>query len=251
MKRVFDATRINEIINDPNVHRFVAEKGAGHLDMGPLLEDRRNILLMDDKDNGGILFHCLDAGLYEAHTSFLPQARGAGALKFAREAITWMMARTDCIELATKVPDFNQQAVMFATAAGMVFDFQRSKAWHGPDGLCAVRYYSLSYQGWAATALGNAERGRRFHDALERFGAHIEHGSDPVHDLHVGAAVETARGGQIEKAIVFYNRWAVRTGYHPVRLVAKEPPIVDIGNALVLISETDIEVLKCRPPLQT
>jgi hypothetical protein len=246
MIRAFEAARINEIINDPNVHPFIAERGTGPLDMAPLLEDRRNVLLMEERQRGGILFHWLDGGLYEAHTSFLPQARGPTALNFARDAISWMMTHTDCIELVTKVPVFNGAAVAFAVAAGMISDFERPDAWNGPDGVCYVRYYSLSYQGWMAHAPGNGECGSSLHKILERAGSHVDHGIDLAHECHVGASILTAQAGQLDKAVVFYNRWARRAGYAPVRIVAKDPPIIDIGNALILIGQGDVEVLKCQ-----
>jgi hypothetical protein len=245
VRRVFDATEINPIVNHPEVFPRVAEWGSNPIDLAALIADHRNVMLMGI--GGGIFFHFLDIGLYEAHTAFLPEHHGLETLDFARDAITWMMTNTDCIELVTKVPVFNRPAMTFTLAAGLTFDFERQDAWNGPDGRCGVRYYSMSYQRWAANAAGLVDIGAKFHVKLHAECSGDEHPDDLAHDQHVGAAIAAAMGGQVDKAIVFYNRWGARAGYAPIRLASRpgEPAIINIGTALIYVGADGVEVLKC------
>jgi hypothetical protein len=54
------------------------------------------------------------------------------------------------------------------------------------------------------------------------------------------------RRGLIDKGIALYNRWARLAGYETIALIAVNPPVIDIRDALIAVKGEDMEVLLCR-----
>lgn len=146
IRRSFDAAEINAILNDPSVLPFVGLPGMGHLDMTPVIADRRNVVLM--AEGGGLIFHHQGDGQFEVHTQFLPSWRGRHALRAATEAVSWMFAETDCRLITTKVPDGNYAAGALARRVGLMFRYTEDAAWPTDRGPVAVRWYSVSKDEW-------------------------------------------------------------------------------------------------------
>jgi len=248
--REFDASRINEIVNHPQVRPWLTEAGVNsEIDLSRLIANQDNVLLMID--GGGILFHWQEPGVYEAHTQFLPSVRGRSALAATRDSIRWMFTRTDCMEILSKVPVHNKGAEVWAQLSGASLDFERQDAWISWDGPVAVRYFALRYHDWVKRSVPLVERGRWFHEKLEaeksRLGIQTpRHSDDSAHDRAVGSAIEMILGGQIAKGIILYNRWARFSGYQPIGLVSEDPVIIDIRDCLVRVLDRDFEVLPCQ-----
>ena len=249
IRREFDATRINTVVNDPSVHPWVCLPGQGVLDLSPVVGDPRNVLLMADR--GGLLFVQHEPGVYEVHTQFVKEVRGRAVVEATRAAVHWMFTKTDCMEVLTKVPQGNVAAEALTRLVGGVLDFERSNAWPSDKGQRAVKFYGLRYADWVRSARALEERGHWFHERLEsekaRLGsAAVIHDDDPAHDRHVGAAVEMILSGQVAKAIVLYNRWARFAGYAELRVVSASPVIIDIQEALIAVNGDNFEVIKCQ-----
>lgn len=255
--REFTADRLNAIVNHPAVHQWVAMPGQGALDLSGVVADECNILLMGD--GGGILFHQLDHGVYEAHSQFLPEARGPKALATMREAFHWMFIRSNCMEILTQVPSHNRAASVFARRCGGVLDFVRENAWQTENGPVSIEYYGLRYADWIRTASGLVESGEEFHDRLKTSMKaagypDMHHPEDKAHDRYVGAAYEMISAGQIAKGMTLYNRWARFTGHDPIVLVA--PDILDIGHVFLRpkcstielqeVNWREFEVIQCQ-----
>lgn len=246
--REFSAERLNHVANHPDVRPWVGG-GSGALDLTPLVADQRNMLLMGQ--GGGVLFQFLDPGLYEAHTQFLPEARGKEAVLAVKDALRWMFTRSDAIEIVTKVPNGNAAALGLVRAIHGQKLFDREKVWPTADGLTGVAYYSLPIMTWAGKAEELAVSGQSFHGKLEAAksataGAAPLHDDDEAHDRYVGATVEMIAAGQVAKGINFYNRWSRFSGYGPVAVIATNPVVVDIGDALIAVRDDDFDVLLCR-----
>lgn len=246
--REFSAERVNAVANHPGVRPWVGG-GDGPLDLSGLVANPANVLLMGQ--GGGVLFQCLAPGLYEAHTQFVPDARDAGAVRAVKDALRWMFTRTDAIEIVTKVPDGNKPALGMVRAIHGQKLFERDGIWPVAGRFEAVSYYTLPIMAWAATADGIAASGEWFHGKLEaakadRDGALPPHDDDPAHDRYVGATVEMIAAGQVDKGLAFYGRWAVFAGYGPIRAIAANPLVIDIGDALVAVRDDDFSVLLCR-----
>jgi hypothetical protein len=159
---------------------------------------------------------------------------------------------TDCMVLQTKAAAFNRAVIVFAPLLGWRFEFERKAVWPTDDGMADMSFFSLRYEEWVRTAPGLVEAGRAFHarldDEFERHKAAIDnHPDDESHDRYVGACIEMIYGGQPEKAVVLYNRYARFAGYAPVAMLARSPLMIDIGTALLMIENDNFKVVKCRP----
>jgi hypothetical protein len=162
-----------------------------------------------------------------------------------------MFTHTDCMILQTRVPAFNKGAAVMARAVGGTLDFERKGAWATDSGPVDVSYWSLKYEDWLKKTPSLMDAGREFHKLLdaerERVGAPDDsHPDEDCHDLYVGACVEMIRGGQPEKAIILYNRWARFAGYEPVSIASRDPLIIDIKSAALLVEDGTFRMHKCR-----
>lgn len=254
-KRDFTAARVNRVCNDPSIFADISLPQQESLDLSPVVSDLRNIVLMCDE--GGIVAHWREPGVYEIHTQFTERYRGVSAVRTTREMISWLFLHSPAMELQTKVPDCNQGAQGLVKAISGRFEFERQGAWQGPQGPCAVAYYTLRWTDWLYSpwAMGGlATRGEWFHQRLEAakraFLAPSEaHAPDAAHDVNVGATIELIFHGQVDKGLTLYNRWSRFAGYAEVRLVSASPLIIDIQDAIILvdIAGKDFEVLQVRP----
>lgn len=258
VRRSFDAAEINPILNDPAVFRFAACEGLnpGSLDVTPLLSDHRNVLLMAER--GGILFLWHEPGVYEVHTNFLkPEKKerpepGPPIGNACRAAYRWMFTHTDCMILLTRIPAHNRAAAVFAPLFGWVKEFERKAVWPSvEDGMVDMSFCSIRYDDWVRKTPSLKKSGRAFHERLEEeFKRHgrvdPQHPDDDCHDLHVGACAEMIMGGQVEKAIALYNRWARFAGYGLMAPVSLEPVVIDIGNALLQVTDDTFKVIMVR-----
>lgn len=239
-----DANFLNEVANRPDVRPMLG--GLGVLDLGPSLADPRNVAL--ENDHGGFLFVNLGAGRYDLHTLFLPEGRGRPLLEAASVAARHMFTSTDCVELVTRCPEPNRAADLMVRRCGFRPIFERPGAWE--DG-SAIRYFWLAFEDWRAIDPLIAAEGRAFHHLIER-AKHVAgsrsptHPDDPAHDRAAGAASLMAKAGQPRKAVLTYNRWAELAGYAPIVLLSEAPPIIDIQDAVLGLSDGELEVLLCR-----
>jgi hypothetical protein len=254
IRREFDAAPVNRILNDPSVFPLISAPGIEKFDISDFIADTANYFLCVD---GGCIIFAPDmpgSGLYEVHTNFLPSYRGKYAIRASLEAYRWMFTRTDCMMLQTRVPAFNKAAARFCAIVGASLWFDRAAAWPMNDGPpVSVKYYTLSYMDWTSCYPGPLiESGRRFHDRLEsereRVG-HPEpagHPNEECHDLHVGACAEMIYGGQPEKAVQLYNRWARFAGYQQIAMLQRSPLVIDIGDCVLSVQDHTFRVIKCR-----
>lgn len=245
IQRTMDATFLNEVSNHPEVRPWLG--GDGVLDLGALADNPDNVLL--ETDGGGWVLHPLLPGVYELHTMFLPEGRGRSYFAAAREALRWMFSATDALEIVTKCPDDNGPARMAASIAGFRERFHRDDAWKPGVG---VSYQVFSIDDWFVRDKECLAAGRAFHDTLEAAktaaGSTLPtHPDDEAHDRAVGAAVLMIRGGNMSKAVAFYNRWAIFAGYATIE--ALSPSLVDVRDAIVEVRGDAMGVLKCRSGL--
>lgn len=237
ISRHFDATRLNEVINHPAVHPWVCGSIEGQLDMTPAVADRRNVLLMGE--HGGIIFHCHQPGLYEAHTQVVPEGRGQWCLDMTNAALHWMFARTDCIEVLTRVPKGNYAARTLTKAAGLTSRFINPHGWAYGKRVVAAEVFGLTIQDWIAKApelhgLGSAVRER-----LDRLKPSIAIDTcDEGNDRHLAAAFAMIVGGQPEKGVVFFNRWAAMTDQPPLAMFSRKPLAFNRNGVLIVFRAT-------------
>lgn len=247
--REFAAARLNNVVNHPEVRPWVAMQGQGVLDLSPVVADLNNVLLM--AAGGGFIFQNFGDGVYEVHSQFLPEHRGEAVIAAARDAERYMFTRTDCMEIRSKVPEGNVGAAAFARKMRYELQFERANAWLSDRGSLSVKYYARTLNQWVNQADELKASGEWFHHKLEE--AKVASGSttpihddDKAHDLYVGATVEMIQAGQIGKALAFYGRWAPFAGYGPIALIATNPVVIDIGDAILAVRGDDFDVILTR-----
>lgn len=252
IRRSFDAGEINAVLNDPSVLPIITIPGLDTIDVSPLVANTNNILLM--ADGGGVLFCQHEPGIYEVHTNFLPEFRGRNAIRASLAAYRWMFTRTDCMVLLTRAPVPNKAANKFCHIVGATLEFQREKVWPTKEGNVDLNFYALRYDDWLRQTPDLMKSGQAFHDRLETERVRLDHQTpihpdEDCHNLHVGACAEMIYGGQPEKAVVLYNRWARFVGfdcYKPVSVVSRSPLLIDIAQAILLVGDGDFKVIKWR-----
>jgi hypothetical protein len=248
VERVFDAERINELVNDPAIRPDVANMDEGVLDLSPQIANRAHIMLMGD--HGGVMFFNLLPGIYECHTVVKPEARGPWSLGLAKACLHWMFTRTDAYEVVTRVPRPHQAGKGLAISAGMRMEFSRPDMvdFHGEKVTADI--YSLRIQDWVPKADVIEEMGfwvhKRLHEEAKRIGVTKEaHPNDPNHNRYLGAAYEMACAGQPVKALAVYNRWAQIARHATVDLISLKPVIFKMDIGLMTIRDGDFEITPC------
>jgi hypothetical protein len=248
IRRSFDASEINPILNSPGVFEAIKLPGMDKFEISSVVQNPANVLLL--AEGGGIIFAQQEPGIYEVHTAFVEQFRGRHAIRASREAYRWMFTHTDCMVLQTKVPDFNRAAYKFCELVGAVREFSRKAVWPTDNGPVDMSYWTLRYDDWIRITPSLKESGRAFHRRLDEefalHGAEDNHPDEDCHDIYVGVCAETIYAGQPEKAVVLYNRWAAFAGYKPIALVSKSPLLIDIGSALLQVTNDTFKVIQCR-----
>lgn len=252
IERVFDGEKINRIVNDPSVYPWVRGPAEGPLDLGPLLMDQKNVCLLDKL--GGCLFVPQSPGIFECHSQFLPEGRGEKAVQTAREALHYMFTRTDAVEIWTRCPKGNLGARILAKVIGGREEMTVTNGWVQDGKVIPATIFSLTVQEWMRTAPGLEEIGSWFHHKLEEEYQSVGyaeplHEDDANHNRYVGAAVEMIRSGQPYKGEVFYNRFAVMSGYAPIKITGTDPVRVNIRDATLELHGRNFFVADLHPSL--
>ena len=212
MRRSFDSQFINSVINHESVKDWAEIKGLG--DLSPIVDDLRNVLLTND--HGGFVYIQVAPGTYEVHTQFLPEGRGAKALKAAIDSVKYMFINTDCMRILSKARPDNTGACQLAERV------LNQKGFNG-----TYNYYSLEYMEWVETDPSNKLKGVEFHDLVED---DTNHDEDDTHDYHVGAAIALCEANNALKAQQVYNYWAIASGYEMATIDSLNPLIISVGS---------------------
>lgn len=244
VERTFDPQRMNAIMNHPAVRPTIADMPEGRIDATEVMRHETTYALIGD--HGAVLLHANIPGIYEVHTNILPEGRGGWTLDFLESAKLWMFAQTDCFEVLTRVPRGHLQAKAATLAAGMTLEFERPKC-RFMDKEVPVEIYSIDIAKWASTCPFLEDIGADFHEEIVREwrrngGTEDGHGYDENHNRYVGAAVAMVRGGQVLKAVNFYNRWAVVSRHPGVRIVSVDPVVVEFDNGYMTVADGEVRI---------
>lgn len=249
IERVFEASRLNHIANDPGVYPWVAGALQGPIDLSLVAADPSNVALL--WSHGACVFRRHQVGLYEVHTMVLPAGRGARTIDCVRECLHWMFCHTDAVEIWTRAPRGNLGARALAKSIGGTLEFTAERGWIKDEIVVPAAIFALKIQDWMRDAPELPAFGAEFHMKLEdeyrRLGkSEPVHPDDAIHDRYVGAAVEMIRGGQPFKAQIFFNRWAHMAAYQEMRIVGTDPVMVDIHDAVLEVHGGSFFVAECR-----
>jgi hypothetical protein len=231
----------NTLANNPCIRPWIG--GTEPLDLTALVLDPENYCFLTDCHQGGYVVRKIHLGLYECHSLALESARGKPMLRLMRDGFRYLFCATPCIEVVTTCPDGNPAASRWADLAGFREAFRREGSFNMGGQMVGASYRSLTYADWVFKDVRNRKDGEVFHEVLEAVRPH-SHPDDPAHDYYVGATVEGCRRGNIEKAVMWYNRWAAHAGYMQARIVSVTPPVLDIGDAIVHLVDDQPSVLR-------
>jgi hypothetical protein len=126
IRRTIDADEIDELINHPLIRPTIG--GDGALCADKLVEDRRNIFLVDE--GGGALFAWRGPGIYEGHSFFL--VRGREAISLGRAMLAIMQDQADMVWGLT--PESLRHVRLFNRKIG----FKSSGLLETPEGRCEL-----------------------------------------------------------------------------------------------------------------
>ena len=90
IQRHFDAERLNEIANDPDVRPTCGGDGKSYLNFDAFVSDPKNHALVWDQ--GALLFYWTAPETYELHVMVLPEGRGKDAYRMVQEGIDCLIA---------------------------------------------------------------------------------------------------------------------------------------------------------------
>lgn len=229
------AKELNEIVNHPEII-------GGHLldGMEPPLDvssslDRGGCGVLGD--GFGFLLDPVVPGVFEVHTSILPEHRNK-SVEITLKSIGEVFTQSSALEIVTRVRD-NKPAKQLALSVGMQKTFERGE----------TEYFSIHISRWAAAAEQFKELGQEFHTILEKSGVETDHGKDENRDQYVGITVAMARAGMYEKAVWFYNSWAKLSGFNPADLIEQDKMF--IGSTIIQITKNEIKVMIGRMESET
>lgn len=247
VKRSRNVEHFDRVANHDSVRPHLG--GDGELKLAVVMDNLQNYAF-ETPHGGYILLDC-GAGRYDVHSFFLPEGRGHEALVAMREVSAYMFTHTDCTEGRTTVPQGNEGAFVLAKRGGFELRFELERMmWRPAEGkTIRASFLALTLEKWALTSLAALDAGRWFHQQLDAAIAGALHPDEAVHDRMVGAAVLMTRNGQPEKAVAFYNAWALTAGYAPITIASRRfarPIVLDVVSALLEVTEDGMEILLCR-----
>lgn len=257
LKRTMDAAFLNSVAAHPEVKPYVGPLSADGLTQALL--NSAHVALQGDL--GGFIGIKLADSIYECHSLFLPEGRGAYSLDAMREGLRYLFTRTDCMKVVTKVPEGNKAALGAARTMGFSNAFVLERGWLQEDStLGKVSIMTLSLEKWMSMDALCASKGEWFHHRLEELTDALDkkipvHYEEPAHNRAAGAAVQMYEAGNAVKATAVYNLWAMQAGFQKIGLMQEAPVIIDMSyqdeksaqHLLVIgITGGDMEVLLCQ-----
>jgi len=225
-----DTALVNSICGDPEVRKWTANDGAPPFDATPWLTSRTALVVL--VDGGCFLSNHLGDTTYEVHTNVLPGFRGKAAIINGGLALMLAFLTSPAETFKTRVPANNLRAKWFAEALGFRPTFLQERKWLQGGVLHDIIHYSLSIDEWILRG-HLATVGKLFHQEVEKLEGHPPHAEDFAHDCYVGAAVAMCNAGHPTKALKLYNRWALESGYVPMKLLSTSPLVVDAQDFLI------------------
>ncbi len=219
---------LNEIINHPDVYdgHLITEKQEGPIDCTEYFERGAFGVI---GEGFGFLLDPLVPGVYEVHTSIMPEFRHKSKA-ITLESMGEVFTQTSALEIVTRIKN-NPAAKQLALSVGMRKTFERDD----------VEYFSIHISQWAATADQFIPVGEKFHTTLEEAGAESDHGKDENHDHYVGIAMAMAYAGLLEKGVWFYSMWARLANFAPIQALSDNKFL--IGNSIVQFVDNELTVL--------
>lgn len=154
-----------------------------------------------------------------------------------RRSYEKLFTETDCVAIYAVVPKSNPSARVACVATGGVKEFSRPAIWPTKNGPVDAEWFVLRYGDWIKHSQDAIEAGESFAKMLD-----LE--KDETHLRHIGAMLHMLEAGQIEKAMIFYNRFARISRRPLMEVVAIAPLVIKFNGAVLHFAEGLWKVLK-------
>ena len=200
-------------------------------------------------EGGCLVFACQEPGIYEVHIAFLPEYRGSYAKQAFLIASRLMFMTTPAITLLIRIPDNNPAGRFFYAGMGAKQEFRREAIWPTHDGHIGQSYWTIRYDDWILSNEEMLACGAMFIDQLSDFSGQLGHAGeefDPCAQRYLGAFMLMGCAGQVDKAVILFNRFAGFANLGRFILISREPSVVDTGATLLQFVDNDFKVLLCR-----
>jgi hypothetical protein len=225
---------------------------AAAIDASEQVADLNNVLLI--ADGGAILFVWQEPGIYEARVGFIDGSDAGHVLSLAK-ACDYMFLQTDAMQLLFMVPNVNLALERLCSEVGATYEFFRNQLWPTKDGVYNINFWAFRYDDWLRKSSRMLERGYEF--AVRLAQEKIRLGQDEEMPRletclyrALGQLSAMIEGGQGEKGIILYNRFARFAGFPFVALVARNPLMIDFGDMLVQYKNGDFKGILVRQGLR-
>lgn len=149
LEREFDARRLNEIVNDPDVFApCFGTLAKSPVDLSGLVSgDGAPIVLAGE--HGVILFQRIgQSDNFDVHAAVLPAGRGEWCRRAAQIAFNYLFLEIGAELAAFRCPSNNRAAIAGARMLGAKFHTRTEKAFPTPDGLVPFSVYVLAKRDW-------------------------------------------------------------------------------------------------------
>lgn len=206
--RTLDPAYLNEVANHPQVRPWL--KGEGTADLTPVISDPVNIALQ--YEGGGWLLRNLGACVYEVHSMFVPEVRGAKVKANLVDALEYVFLQTDAVKLVTQLPEGNLAARALARIAGF-------RQWFG-------EYHVLHIEDWIQASYTCEQAGQQFHEKLEA-----------IKPSHAAGAAFLMLKTNAAKGVWHYNQYAAVTFSPAIDLVSVAPLVLAVDGQYMLGGE--------------
>lgn len=246
VERYTDAKFANHILNSCDVRFDIADTSEGFVDVGESVANPDNVLLCGE--HGGFMYFKLLPGVYEVHSFVLRRGRGSWALAAAQDSLSWIFTRTDAYEVLTRIPDGHAAATGLATKCGLRHEFSKTRGckWRGL--WVDAHVWGLRMQDWISRAEGFEEIGRAFHARLNEIARQEideePHADDATHNRYLGASLAMLAADRPQKAVFWYNRWAIAARHKPVMMISDRPVEIAMDIGVLRFIGTDFELLR-------
>ena len=217
-----------------------AEAG-GHLVVAPPLAE--SAIVASYVNDDGYLILVSGSG---HRTEFVPREPSIYEMRqqhhiiwVAKAALRCMFTQTDCVWVQIRATYSDLITVTCWAVREFVLPV---------DGV-ETTFFSIRYDDWVRhapdiDASGGAFR-ERLASELAQHGREFPWVANHWTDRHLGAFAEMLHHGQVDKAVVLYNRFARFAGLNQFSLVSHDPLLIDIAGAVLHFENGDFRVIRC------
>lgn len=193
-------------------------------------------------------------GVFEQHTAFITEARGAAAGRMIEAAIAMLFIEGQAIALLTTCPEWNPAAASMARKMGGSIRYRKDQYALRDGQVQGADIYGMTILDWAYRHHpGYGEIGHRWHEQVFSQLPAAKHDDDEAHNGILGIALKVGER-RPHLGLGIYNAWAEIAGYAPATLIWADGngnSLIDIDNAYVVNlpnGKVASVIPKCPPP---